>query len=64
MEFFVIFSPLVGAILAGFGWKIIGEKVALILATSLLFLACFVSWFLFLDFLVLLLLLLPPVKDE
>ena len=50
MEFFVIFSPLVGAILAGFGWKIIGEKVALILATSLLFLACFVSWFLFLDF--------------
>ena len=50
MEFFVIFSPLVGAILAGFGWKIIGEKVALILATSSLFLACFVSWFLFLDF--------------
>ena len=26
MELFVIFSPLVGAILAGFGWKIIGEK--------------------------------------
>ena len=50
MDLFVIFSPLVGAILAGFGWKIIGEKVALILATSLLFLACFVSWFLFLDF--------------
>lgn len=50
MELFVIFSPLVGAILAGFGWKIIGEKVALILATSSLFLACFVSWFLFLDF--------------
>ena len=50
MEVFVIFSPLVGAILAGFGWKIIGEKVTLILATSLLFLACFVSWFLFLDF--------------
>jgi len=50
MELFVIFSPLLGAILAGFGWKIIGEKVALILATSSLFLACFVSWFLFLDF--------------
>ena len=50
MELFVIFLPLVGAILAGFGWKIIGEKVALILATSLLFLACLVSWFLFLDF--------------
>ena len=50
MELFVIVSPLLGAILAGFGWKIIGEKVALILATSSLFLACFVSWFLFLDF--------------
>ena len=50
MEFFVIFSPLVGAIIAGFGWKIIGEKVALILATLLLFSACFVSWFIFLDF--------------
>ncbi len=50
MELFVIFSPLLGAILAGFGWKIIGEKVALILTTSSLFLACFISWFLFLDF--------------
>ena len=37
MELFVIFSPLVGAILAGFGWKIIGEKAALISATFLLF---------------------------
>ena len=50
MELFVIFSPLVGAILAGFGWKIIGEKAALISATFLLFLACFVSWFLFIGF--------------
>ena len=50
MELFVIFSPLVGAILAGFGWKIIGEKAALISATLLLFLACFVSWFLFIGF--------------
>ena len=46
MELFVIFTPLVGAILAGFGWKIIGEKVALIFATSLLLLAGFVSVFL------------------
>ena len=50
MELFVIFSPLVGAILAGFGWKIIGEKAALTSATLLLFLACFVSWFLFIGF--------------
>jgi len=50
MELFVIFSPLVGAILAGFGWKIIGEKAALVSATFLLFLACFVSWFLFIGF--------------
>ena len=50
MELFVIFSPLVGAILAGFGWKVIGEKAALISATLLLFLACFVSWFVFIGF--------------
>ena len=37
MELFVIFSPLVGAILAGFGWKIIGEKAALISATFYFF---------------------------
>jgi NADH-quinone oxidoreductase subunit L len=50
MELFVIFSPLIGAMLAGFGWKILGEKAAIFVSTSLLFFACFVSWFLFLEF--------------
>lgn len=50
MELFVLFAPLIGGILAGFGWKILGEKAAIIVSTSLLFVACFVSWFLFLEF--------------
>ena len=50
MELFVLFAPLIGGILAGFGWKILGEKTAIIVSTSLLFFACFVSWFLFLEF--------------
>ena len=50
MELFVLFAPLIGGILAGFGWKILGEKAAVIVSTSLLFFACFVSWFLFLEF--------------
>ena len=50
MELFVLFAPLIGGILAGFGWKILGEKAAIIVSTSLLFFACFVSWFLFLEF--------------
>ena len=50
MELFVLFAPLIGGILAGFGWKIFGEKAAVIVSTSLLFFACFVSWFLFLEF--------------
>ena len=50
MELFVLFAPLIGGILTGFGWKILGEKAAIIVSTSLLFFACFVSWFLFLEF--------------
>jgi len=50
MELFVLFAPLIGGILAGFGWKILGEQAAIIVSTSLLFFACFVSWFLFLEF--------------
>ena len=50
MELFVLFAPLIGGILAGFGWKILGEKAAIIVSSSLLFFACFVSWFLFLEF--------------
>jgi NADH-quinone oxidoreductase subunit L len=50
METIILFSPLVGAILAGFGWRIIGETGAQVLATALLFLAAILSWIVFLTF--------------
>ncbi|AAV96006.1 NADH-quinone oxidoreductase subunit L [Ruegeria pomeroyi] len=50
METTILFAPLVGAILCGFGWKFIGEKAAMWTATGLLFLACALSWIVFLGF--------------
>tara|TARA_R110002049_G_scaffold23545_3_gene83289 strand:+ start:3045 stop:5147 length:2103 start_codon:yes stop_codon:yes gene_type:complete len=50
METTILFAPLVGAILCGFGYKIIGEKAAQWVATGLLFLAAFLSWVVFLTF--------------
>jgi len=44
----ILFAPLIGAILGGFGWRIIGEKGAMWLTTGLLFLAAFLSWIVFL----------------
>ncbi|MGV6802601.1 MAG: NADH-quinone oxidoreductase subunit L [Ruegeria sp.] len=50
METTILFAPLVGALLCGFGWKFIGEKAALWTATGLLFLACLLSWIVFFTF--------------
>ncbi len=50
METIILFAPLVGALIAGFGWKIIGETAAQWLTTSLLFLSAFLSWIVFLTF--------------
>ncbi|MFA3917590.1 NADH-quinone oxidoreductase subunit L [Ruegeria hyattellae] len=50
METTILFAPLVGAILCGFGWKFIGEKAAMWTATGLLFLACILSWIVFFTF--------------
>ena len=50
METIILFAPLVGALICGFTWKIIGEKPAQWVATSLLFLAAFLSWIVFLGF--------------
>ncbi|MFU8823076.1 NADH-quinone oxidoreductase subunit L [Yoonia sp.] len=50
MESIILFAPLVGAIICGFGWKIIGETAAQWTATSLLFLAAALSWVVFLTF--------------
>jgi NADH-quinone oxidoreductase subunit L len=46
----ILFAPLVGAILAGFGWRIIGERAAQVLTTSLVFLAALLSWVIFFAF--------------
>ena len=43
----ILFAPLLGAIIAGFGWRIISEQGAMIVSTGLLFLACALSWVVF-----------------
>ena len=50
METIILFAPLVGAILCGFGYKYFGEKAALWISTGLLFLACLLSWIVFFSF--------------
>jgi len=50
METIILFAPLVGAVLCGFGWKYIGEKPAQILTTAMVFLAALLSWVIFLTF--------------
>ena len=50
MEKIILFAPLLGALIGGFGWRIIGEKTAQALTTGLLFLACALSWVSFLSF--------------
>lgn len=50
MESIILFAPLVGALICGFGWKFIGEKPAQWVATGLLFLSAFLSWVVFITF--------------
>ena len=50
METILLFAPLVGAVICGFGHKIIGEKAAMWTATGLLFLTALLSWVTFLSF--------------
>lgn len=47
METIILFAPLVGAIIAGFGWRYIGETAAQYVTTGLLFLAALLSWIVF-----------------
>ncbi|MGY6411520.1 MAG: NADH-quinone oxidoreductase subunit L [Alkalilacustris sp.] len=46
----ILFAPLIGALLAGFGWKLMGERNAQITATALVGLAALLSWVIFLSF--------------
>jgi NADH-quinone oxidoreductase subunit L len=45
----ILFAPLIGAIIAGFGWRIIGDKGAQWVTTGLLFLSALLSWIVFLQ---------------
>ncbi|MGH1454657.1 MAG: NADH-quinone oxidoreductase subunit L [Paracoccaceae bacterium] len=47
MATIILFAPLIGALIAGFGWRIIGETAAQYVTTGLLFLACLLSWIVF-----------------
>jgi NADH-quinone oxidoreductase subunit L len=46
----ILFLPLIGAIIAGFGWRIVTERGAMWITTGLLFVACAFSWVTFLGF--------------
>ena len=45
----LLFAPLIGALIAGFGWRLIGDKGAQYLTTGLLFLSMLLSWIVFLQ---------------
>ena len=47
MESIILFAPLVGALIAGFGWKLTGIRGAQWISTGLLFLSCAFSWIVF-----------------
>jgi len=50
METIILFAPLAGALIAGFGHRIIGDNSAQYLTTGLLFLSALLSWIVFLGF--------------
>ena len=47
MESIILFAPLFGALIAGFGWRLTSIRGAMWITTGLLFLACFFSWIVF-----------------
>ena len=47
MPTIILFAPLLGALICGFGWRFIGEKAAMAVATGLLFLSAILSWVVF-----------------
>ena len=50
MEKIILFAPLIGAILCGFGWRGLGERGALLCSTVLIFLSALLSWVVFFQF--------------
>ena len=49
MATIILFAPLVGALICGFGWRLLGEKAGQVITTALVFLAAILSWMLFLN---------------
>ncbi|WP_225029401.1 NADH-quinone oxidoreductase subunit L [Xinfangfangia pollutisoli] len=50
MATIILLAPLIGALICGFGWRIIGERAGQVLTTGLVFLAAALSWVIFLTF--------------
>jgi NADH-quinone oxidoreductase subunit L len=50
MATIILFAPLIGAIICGFGWRLIGEKAGQVITTAMIFLAAALSWYIFLTF--------------
>jgi NADH-quinone oxidoreductase subunit L len=50
MATIILFAPLIGALICGFGWRMIGERAGQVITTALLFLAAALSWYIFLTF--------------
>ena len=50
MTTIILFAPLIGALICGFGWRLIGEQAGQVITTGLVFLAAFLSWVIFLTF--------------
>ena len=44
----ILFAPLIGALICGFGWRFTGEFAGQVITTGLLFLAAILSWIVFL----------------
>jgi NADH-quinone oxidoreductase subunit L len=50
METILLFAPLVGSLICGFGHKFIGERAAMMVSTGMLFLSAILSWVIFTTF--------------
>jgi NADH-quinone oxidoreductase subunit L len=50
MTTLILLLPLFGALICGFGYKLMGEKAATYTATAILFFCCLLSWIVFFSF--------------
>jgi len=50
MQTIILFAPLIGALICGFGWRLIGERAGQVITTAMIFLAAALSWVIFLTF--------------